>query len=218
MSIKSEHRRLRQSSRRDTPDSVDTRNSKMTTSNSAHSKITRSQSGNSENTRSQLQISQPSRSSSRELSESTKKNHSERPDIITIEAEVHEDCIPIQPMTRAAEAAKDIDSAHLVEGASKKVQTKPVGGSDSNRNLGLVLENTQHENLSEESRETAQGKGGFTDTNQTSLEIEGNEVVLTQEYRKQLEAAFVTNHLYGNCPQSITEATRTLTLQAQVCL
>ncbi|CAI8015517.1 hypothetical protein GBAR_LOCUS9603 [Geodia barretti] len=43
-------------------------------------------------------------------------------------------------------------------------------------------------------------------------------MILTLEYRRELETAFVTNHLYGNTPQSIAEAAHTITLQAQMYL
>ena len=40
--------------------------------------------------------------------------------------------------------------------------------------------------------------------------------ILSPEYREDLERAFVTNHLYGNWPQSVVEAAQSIIMQAQV--
>jgi hypothetical protein len=232
MSVRSEHRRLRQSSR-PTPDSVDTRNSKLSPSRSVLSRITKSrsgnsqgnseitgsQSGNSEITRSQSGNSENTRSRSDSLQES----HSAHPNIITIEAEIHEDCISSQPPTGHSENDRD-ESAHLLVDASDGVKRKPAGGSDSSRNLDLVLEKNNCGNLTDEGGERAQENGDANpDSKKGPLLLGfggsgGSEMILTLEHRRELETAFITNHLYRNTPQSIAEAAHTITLQAQMYL
>ncbi|CAI8044933.1 hypothetical protein GBAR_LOCUS24876 [Geodia barretti] len=238
MSVRSEHRRLRQSSR-PTPDSVDTRNSKLSPSRSVLSRITRSRSGNSQGnseiTGSQSGNSEITRSRSgnseitRSRSDSLQESQSAHPNIIMIEAEIHEDCISSQPPTGHSENDRDEnekeESAHLLVDASDGVKRKPAGGSDSRRNLDLVLENNNRGNLPDERGEKAQENADANpDSKKDQLSLEfrgssgGSEMILTLEYRRELETAFVTNHLYGNTPQSIAEAAHTITLQAQMYL
>ena len=44
------------------------------------------------------------------------------------------------------------------------------------------------------------------------------EDILSPQYREELEEAFITNHLYGNRPQSIVESVRSTILQTQVAI
>ena len=247
--MKSEHRRLRQSSRH-TPSSVDTRNSKLSPSRSVlprsrsgNSELTRSRSGNSDITRSRSGNSEittrsgnseitRSRSGNSEItrtrsqtSDSLQENRSAHPNIVTIEAEVHEDCVPITLQIGQRNTVKNgrdngkretdkEELAHLLVETSDRVKGKPAGDSESSRNLSLDLESTKWadkgSHRAEECTETE------PDSKQGTLSL-ASEGALTLEYRRELEAAFVTNHLYGNTPQSIAEAARTITLQAQVC-
>ena len=174
-----------------------------------------SQLGNSEITRSR--------------SDSLQESHSAHPNIITLEAEIHEDCIPSQPPTGHSENDRDEnekeESANLLVDASDGVKSKPAGSSDSGRNLDLVLESKNRGKLSDEGGERAQENGDANpDSKKDQLSLEfggssgGSEMILALEYRRELETAFVTNHLYGNTPQSIAEAAHTITLQAQVCM
>ena len=212
-SVGSEHRRLRQTSRHLTPDSA---NSRITHSLSTQSDTTRS--GN------WRMAGLPPHSASSELSDSENYRHSTRPVTITIEAEVHEDCVP-----QTTDDA--VDSEHEISAVEKREYEEENGesfrsqseGSDRvkrkpSRDSALTVKSSGSESApQDEGKENDDDRD--TEMNQSYFEFESStdcEVVLTVEYRRKLEGAFIINHLYGSRPQSIADAARTLTLQAQV--
>ena len=136
-----------------------------------------------------------------------------------------------------AEEDKDESTLNLIAGSDRQRKTQgEQGAAVANAENDIVIENFATEDgkvqRAENEVDGIEGGGGEEGLKSQEDALSGDELeknhcfirtdlvtpenVLSSQYRAQLEDAFVSNHLYGNCPQSIAEAARSIILQAQV--
>ena len=136
-----------------------------------------------------------------------------------------------------AEEDKDESTLNLIAGSDRQRKTQgEQGEAVGNAENDIVIENFATDDgkvqRAENEADGIEGGGGEEGLESQEDALSGDELeknhcfirtdlvtpenVLSSQYRAQLEDAFVSNHLYGNWPQSIAEAARSIILQAQV--
>lgn len=217
--MKNEHRQLEQHYRC-TPDSIDTQPSVTSNPHFLSRSFPTQKSGSSE----------PSSNTST-LGRHTLTHTLHHPNTITIQAEVHEDYIPTSQWHNAASTTADgIDKCTTTTPSEGKSNDLLASSKPTEQPLisGLVIANSDTVDMEQKEREGSRQKHSnkLLDLHQKNDSISDRRTVsdasvslnkvFSSEYRAMLEDNFITNHLYGKIPQSISEATNSITLQAQV--